>query len=715
MRESTDQQARVVTLAPTLSAEERAALEQLPSPIIGLHQKGRMVLEALSSRCIDATLDTLFAAAQQSEVLTEQRALFSEYNQFLRTGHRLQCAWLHNLDVQFAALGQPFDIPTREAPCQWQVQLTEYTNIALAQATTSLASIGTRMASLMKSGDELPKLHNPLAPDAIAYAFEEAALELGGNETTLNLLVSQLEQTLLSQWIGVLEAMDNILDAYGVASAKSIDSHFAGKHVSQLSAKRKVPPAKVDAATVSLLSSLFGNSKAQQKFTNKDLIKVLNVAQRELGEATAIPNYTTLIQQLRHTQKRLDIKGEFSAYQEELIKLVNVSFEAATRNSSLDTLTQTYINRLIVPVIKTALIDKRFFTTAHHPARELIDTLVRLGIGWQQKNDPQKSARSIRLIERVTRDLTELFGHDTVLFSKTLEQIEKEQRQYAAPLSLLATRIKGNAPAKAKLGDYEKQARKAIEQRLQALDAPSVVTAFAERLWGGVLVQCAQRQGLQSQAWQSHCATLSEICALAKPCKSPQEKAQRVKQLPELNQKIQRALLGSAFCAFEMDEIIKGLHQVFTECLQGQKAREIDLQQDHSHEAPTPGNVEGAPVASSEQTAEAAPAPHANLSDEDQALGAEIQSYSRGALFNWTDDDKPSVRCQLAAIIKQTERYIFTNRNGIKMLDLSLSELIDAHKTGKIKPLDHGNAADHALQRVVTGLRRNPSGPTASP
>ena len=713
MRESPEQQERVVTLAPTLSAEERAALEQLPSPIIGLHQKGRMVLEALSSRCIEATLDALFAAAESSEALTEQRSLFGEYNQFLRAGHRLQSAWLYNLDVQFAALGQPFDIPTREAPCQWQVQLTEYTNIALAQATTSLASIGTRMASLMKTGDELPKLHNPLAPDAIAYAFEEAALELNCNEATLNALVRQLEQTLLSQWVGVLEAMDNILDAYGVASAKSIDSHFAGKHVSQLSAKRKVPPAKVDAATVSLLGSLFGNSKAQQKLTNKDLIKVLNVAQRELGEATAIPNYTTLIQQLRHTQKRLDLKGELSAYQEELIKLVNVSFEAATRNSSLDTLAQTYINRLIVPVIKTALLDKSYFTRANHPTRELIDTLVKLGIGWQQAADPQKSASSIRLIDKITRELTDQFSHDVAAFEKALEQIEKEQRQHAAPLSLLATRIKGSAPAKAKLSDYEKQARKAIEQRLQALDAPNVVTAFANRLWAGVLVQCAQKHGVQSQAWQSHCAMLSEICALAKPCKSPQEKAQRVKQLPELNQKIQRALLGSAFRPFEMDEIIKGLQQVFTECLQGQKAREIDLQQDHSHEAPTPGSVEGAPVSTSEPAVEIAP--KAALSIEDQALCADIQSYSRGALFNWVDDDKPSVRCQLAAIIKQTERYIFTNRNGIKMLDLSLAELIDAHKTGKIKPLDHGNAADHALQRVVTGLRRNPSGPTASP
>lgn len=714
MRESTEQQARVVTLAPTLSADERSALEQLPSPIIGLHQKGRMVLEALSSRCIEATLDTLFAAAERSEAIAEQQALFNEYNRFLRVGHRLQIAWLHHLDTQFAQFARPFEIPTREAPKQWQVQLTEYTNIALAQATTALASLSTRMASLAKTSDELPaNLHNPLSPDAIAYAFEEAALELTNHTTTLTVLVNQVQHIVLSQWVGVLEAMDNILDAYGVASAKSIDSHFAGKHVSQLSAKRKVPPAKVDAATVSLLGSLFGNSKTQQKLTNKDLIKVLNVAQRELGEATAIPNCSTLIQQLRHTQKRLELKGELTAFQEELIKLVNVSFEAATRNSSLDTLAQTYINRLIVPVIKTALIDNTYFTHATHPARELIDTLVILGIGWQHKADPQKSSTSIRLIDKITHELTDQFSHDIASFNKALEQIEKEQRQHAAPLSLLATRIKGSTTAKGKLSEYETQARKAIEQRLQALDAPSVVTAFAERLWTNVLVQCAQKQGLQSQAWQAHCATLSEICALAKPCKTTQEKAQRIKQLPEIHQKIQRALQGSAFCAFEMDEIIKGLLQVFTECLQGQKARDINLQQDHSREAPTPGSVEGEPIITTQ--AEAAATEISFLSEEDQALSSEIQSYSRGALFNWVDDDKPSVRCQLAAIIKQTERYIFTNRNGIKMLDLSLPELIDAHKTGRIKPLDHGNAADHALQRVVTGLRRNSSGPTASP
>lgn len=708
MRDSTEQQAKVVTLAPTLSASERAVLEQLPAPIAGLHQKAHMALEALSERCLEATLDALFAAAENCDTLTEQPALFTQYNQFLRAKHRLQSAWLHNLDWQFTQLQQAFDIPTREAPASWQVQLCEHANVALAQAATPLASLNTRIASLLQVDDAAASgpLHNPLAPDAIAHAFEEAVSEHSIHESTLNILVTELNHTVLSQWTGVLEAMGNILDAYGVASAKSIDSHFAGKHVSQLSAKRKVPSAKVDSATVSLLGSLFGNTKAEQKLTNKDLIKVLNVAQRELGEATAAANDAALVQQLKHTQQRLDIKGELSAYQHELVKLVHVSFDAATRNSGLDPLVQTYINRLIIPVIKTALLDNTYFNQTNHPTRELIDTLVKLGIGWQQQADPQKNATSIRLINKITRDIVDQFSHDIGNFSQALAHIEKEQRQHAKPQSLLAARLKGTAATKAKLAEHEKQAKSAIEQRLQALDAPTIVTTFANKLWLNVLVQCAQKQGLQSPNWQQHCATLSEICTLAKPCKTAAEKAQRAKQLPELSQKIHYALLSTSFGAHEMDDILKGLQQVFSECLQGNNASDIALPQEHTPEPPTPGSIEATAISTEvPEPATDAPTP-APLAPEDQAFATEIQSYSRGALFNWCDDDKPSIRCQLAAIIKQPERYIFTNRNGIKMLDLNLSELIDAHKSGKIKPLDHGNAADHALQRVVTGLRR---------
>ena len=37
----------------------------------------------------------------------------------------------------------------------------------------------------------------------------------------------------------------------------------------------------------------------------------------------------------------------------------------------------------VVPVAKVALLDKSFFGKDSHPARRLLDTMARAGIGWE--------------------------------------------------------------------------------------------------------------------------------------------------------------------------------------------------------------------------------------------------------------------------------------------------------------------------------------------
>ena len=81
------------------------------------------------------------------------------------------------------------------------------------------------------------------------------------------------------------------------------------------------------------------------------------------------------------------------------------------------------IGRLQIPVLKAALIDREFFLSADHPARQLVDTLAMASIAWSPEKgegDPLYQ----RVDNTVQRVLTE-FEDDLALFSALLLDFTK--------------------------------------------------------------------------------------------------------------------------------------------------------------------------------------------------------------------------------------------------------------------------------------------------
>lgn len=83
-----------------------------------------------------------------------------------------------------------------------------------------------------------------------------------------------------------------------------------------------------------------------------------------------------------------------------------------------------------------------------------------------------------------------------------------------------------------------------------------------------------------------------------------------------------------------------------------------------------------------------------------------VNGLAQGAWFDLEGGEgKESLRCRLAAFIRPTGKYIFVNRNGIKVAEKTQTELAMAMKTGQMRALDHSMMFDRALESVVTSLR----------
>jgi hypothetical protein len=747
--EAVKNNANVVTLDLVLSQQQRANLAKLPQPLACINQKNRMVLEALLNHCFDQCNDALFLAADKAQGVEEQNLLFDANRLLSSQLGNFKQYFLGGIDIAFSELMVPVSSsaahqnerlePNRRVdPVGWMIPLEATINECLAQNQLALASINTRIGSLLAG----PCLQNPLNPSLAGELIKQQIERLKLPSKAIDIIIDVFKNVVFESQTPIYAAIENILDQYAVAKAKDIDNHFAGKYVSQLSSRqlKTIEQADPNSATAIILNSVLRTTKATKMLAHRELINVLDVVQRELGNATTADNYTTIIALITQTQNRLNISGELTRYDRELIRLVNVLFDLVTREDNLEPLTKGYINRLLVPVIKVALVDKTFFNESQHPVRRLLNELIFAGLGWQQHQDPKLNSENIRLIDKITRNIVDNFGSDIASFEHALELLSKFQTSERRQLSLLNTRLNGTAEGKARALDVEKSVDETIKLQLKTVVNAPIINVFANKLWRKVLLVTAFKEGTKSPIWLEQCALLNKLCHLVTPCLGQNDKIQRSQDLPVIIPQIQSNLTTCAHNAFESAEILEELHRTLCECLKGNSApTSYRLKNTHHSEVPTPGSVEicrdleevspstapaapeapslevrqghvaQKPAATTQKATKASPTIFEN--DEDKLLIQEIMKFTRGAIFNWEEPNKGTIRCQLAAIINQTNRYIFINRNGIKVVDLAIEEMMSTLRSGQLKPINNSQLFDKALEEVVTGLRRSQSTP----
>jgi flagellar biosynthesis GTPase FlhF len=86
-----------------------------------------------------------------------------------------------------------------------------------------------------------------------------------------------------------------------------------------------------------------------------------------------------------------------------------------------------------------------------------------------------------------------------------------------------------------------------------------------------------------------------------------------------------------------------------------------------------------------------------------------LDSISIGAWVEIPNADGEATKSKLAVKISSTKKYIFVDRNGLKVAQLLRDELIEMLVEGQAKILDLGENFEDRLAKVVEGLRRDKS------
>lgn len=451
----------------------------------------------------------------------------------------------------------------------------------------------------------------------------------------------------------------------------------------------------------------------------------------------------------------------------DVINLVKMLFEFILDDRNLAAPLKAILGRLQIPMLKVALMDKSFFSKAGHPARRLLNEMATAALGWEEdpKNEGEPKDPLYKKICSIVQTLLGEFESDVSLFTDMLTDfvafIDREKRR----ASVLERRTLDAEDGKAKAEAARAQVAQALEEKTAGKTLPKVVNTLIENAWSNVLFLISLRDGVSSDNWRDALKTAENLIWSVTAEVNQESRSQLIGMIPTIIKNLKIGLEKISYNPFETTQLLGQLEKIHMQRLQApEKTKVVDepsnsgdqaanaevkpvkpapanpqpeqVQNSEKAVAETKGEVE-AKVKQAEPTAPAVVKPvqqqpaeqksaNANTNVQkansakdttlvsaqdakavetiDESYLALVSKLTQGSWFE-LDDGKQHYRCRLAAIIKATGKYIFVNRNGMKVAEESRDTLAIAMKKGDLRLLDDSMLFDRALESVIGSLR----------
>jgi hypothetical protein len=253
--------------------------------------------------------------------------------------------------------------------------------------------------------------------------------------------------------------------------------------------------------------------------------------QQDEGRA-AIPHNVFYLPRLKQSLQQSLPAGSLSRGDERTLDLLSRVFETVLLDDSIPGSTRALLQLLQVPVLRAALLDKRFFFEEAHPARRLVDLLSKMG--WEQRQDAadplfQAMRRGVEQVGKKEGD----GGFAAAVAELEASIAEEEHFQQAALEAPVATALKQE-----KLALATRAARDAVALRLKsdnlAGEAFDVVGGFLQQRWTTVLTFAHTIEDDKPGAVNNATRAMDDLIWSVKPKATQEQRKALIGKLPRL-------------------------------------------------------------------------------------------------------------------------------------------------------------------------------------
>ncbi|MFB2706802.1 DUF1631 domain-containing protein [Marinobacter shengliensis] len=719
---------------------EAASSRPVPAEVTRIRDTVVAGLGDLLQGAFDAVDDSLFELANNARSNNEQNRYFEAMRE-IRIKRRGVERHFQNAVAQFFAnpphAGQ-LQTPdtTQQASAdtlalvgnddlEEQVALNAMITKAKAHFQGPLIQLQARFTEVYPDAtEEVPV--NPMAPEHLCSAFTEAiqALEIQIRERLI--VLKQFDRYVVSNLGMLLDEANRILIQAGVIP----NFRFHGKAGQQQKAPGKpahgdAPKAGADEAAAyeqrpedtalfdqirQMLALQRANSgmpprsadPALRVVGGPELADMLNSLPSHLNLqdsedlSTGKPvelDLRQIVQQLLARAEGQDgRKPALNEVDEDLINLVSMLFEFILDDYNLSAPVQVLISRLQIPILKVVIKDKSFFSKATHPARKLLNSLARAGIGWSSSDEKARDKLYGQIHNVVQRILNEFDG-DVALFETLNQEFEQFLERENRKASLVEQRTRESERGRIKSQKAQEAVDRLIKEKVSRYRLPEPVHDILINGWSRVMFLAYLRDDTEHR-WHETARVVDDLIWCLHPHEEDEERDQWVRVVPALLKTLRAGLEEVSYNASRLDQMMGHLKHELAEAFRTNAAIEArqDSPEEIEEEAPT---VHQTAVERQQELEDAAIAEYVAKLDD-----IEIGNWVEFKLVNGT-----SFRCKLSAVIEEADCFVFVNRMGLKVIEKTRVELAHEMRRGRLTLLEQGALIDRALNAVVGNLR----------
>lgn len=567
-----------------------------------------------------------------------------------------------------------------------------------------LNTLGARLAILLE-WESLRLRQNPFRPQALLEALNNAWSQFDPEQESHKLLLPLLRLDIVFDFAPLYDSLNQALARKGVvpgvaeprrvrasdqpasgpraaeqtALARQLRRYFArGDDASQ--AGGAWPQGEGGAPHGS--ATAFGGAAGHADSTPL-LAYLARLQDQPLpGTRSVSPHNVYYLPQLKESAP----KGSLSRGDETTIDLLAKVFESVHTDMDIPLEIRDLICFLQVPVLKAALQDRDFFFQEAHPARRMIDLLIRMG--WEARrgqDDPlyQTIARNVDRVEREADKGVSVFADAVSELEASLHAEEQAFASTSADLTRAAELQERRAIA-------AKSARNAVALRLGQGDVVAFIDTFLQDKWMQVLTIAYTVEDEKPGAVDNATRTMDELIWSVKPKITPTQRKELIAKLPGLLAALNRWLDVIQWKDADRLQFFARLAEshasIVRAPLELSPERQLELaveaaRQDTAHKLEAERRRQAAAVAEPEQ------------------FDASLAILERGMWFEFTEGEAVR-RVKLAWISPLRTLFIFATASRKEAFSLAAEALSAALAAGTAKPMGPG-VVGRALQGAM--------------
>lgn len=716
-----------------LDARSRARARLSPQESAGVLTDCRELALGRMARALGGMLDRveddLFGLAEQAQdrdaqnLYLDARAQARDRRPVIEAAFRRQFVAFFNRKVE----GRP--AAAREEPAPAALALVEDDELEQALAVQAmsarlksgcegeLAALSQRMAFLLERPG-LADEANPVSPETVCGALKDACDQLEAGWKVRLTLLRALEGQVAAELQHVYRDLnEHLVGRQILPDVRPVVKRNPASPAPARAAAAKPATAAAASDVHAVLAQLLGvlspaagpaPAAAQVAPATRGFVQSLTgLQQPSAGAEAGVAALANVIRDLRASPQSAALPGVDAM----TIDIVAMLFDFIFEDRQIPPAVKALLGRMQIPTLKVALLDREFFSSRTHPARQLLDRLARAAIGLDEAS--ARGAATLAKLEEVVGRVLAEFDDDLALFADLARQMEAFLAEQDEAEEAIARRTARLVEERERAEIARVLAENEVDRRIAAREwVPEAVRAMLEDVWARALAATHAEHGEGSPQWAAMLATMDELLWSVEPKARAEDRRRLVAGIPALIRDVQQAMARTGVEEAMREAFLGALVDCHAEAVRaGLKGTALPGQGREPRAAPplAAPSLERETVAAGgdihvEEIRLRAPRGQPAVRNVFTRTGI-WTNVKRHTWVEFRRDGAPMLRARLTWISPAKGVYLFTNSTASAAISVSPEALAEQMRRGEARIVDDAPLVDRAVDSLLADLK----------